>query len=143
MSEGEANKPVEAKAEGEAAPSGGGGQRSRNRQPREKTCYNCGQVSDSCGRTEGVRSFTVGSTFNSSECYHQVGHIARDCQNPRLEGDDRQVINKARAQYRRCFNCGRMGHISADCTKPAGNKACYNCGQEGHIAKECPNPKAD
>ena len=72
----------------------------------------------------------------------QSGHIARECQNPRLEGDDRQVINKARAQYRRCFNCGKMGHISADCTRPAGNKACYNCGKEGHIAKDCPNPRS-
>lgn len=71
----------------------------------------------------------------------KAGHIARDCDNPRLEGDARQVINKARAQYRRCFNCGKMGHISADCTKPAGNKSCYNCGQDGHIAKDCPNPK--
>mmetsp|Transcript_22495 Transcript_22495/g.46694 ORF Transcript_22495/g.46694 Transcript_22495/m.46694 type:complete len:104 (-) Transcript_22495:889-1200(-) len=35
----------------------------------------------------------------------------------------------------------RPGHISAECPKPAGNKACYNCGQEGHISKDCPNPR--
>lgn len=84
------------------------------RPPREKVCYNCGES----------------------------GHIAKDCDGPRLEGEARTKINQARSQYRRCFNCGRVGHISADCTKPAGNKACYNCGGEGHIAKDCPNPRS-
>jgi hypothetical protein len=46
-----------------------------------------------------------------------------------VEGEDRKHIMKARSRFLRCFNCGKVGHMSADCIKPAGNKACYNCGQ--------------
>eukprot|EP00964_Phaeocystis_antarctica_P088867 scaffold56570_cov55-Phaeocystis_antarctica.AAC.1 len=36
------------------------------------------------------------------------------------------------ALHRKCFNCGKPGHLSADCTQPQGNTACYECGQPGH-----------
>lgn len=125
------------------------------RQPREKTCYNCGEVSARCilGCIAVLLSSLSRHSFQQTDALThlvplssirtQTGHIARNCQNERLEGEARQKINQARTQYRRCFNCGKIGHISADCTKPAGNKACYNCGQEGHIAKDCPNPRED
>jgi cellular nucleic acid-binding protein len=89
------------------------------------------------GRGRGGRGGRGPSDDSSKICYQcgQAGHLSRDCTNPRLEGDDRESINRARAQYRRCFNCGKMGHLSADCTRPAGNQACYNCQGEGHIGK--------
>ncbi len=39
---------------------------------------------------------------------------------------------------RRCFNCGKPGHLSKDCELPPGNTACYLCGMEGHKSAECP-----
>ncbi|KAL8836628.1 MAG: hypothetical protein Q9170_002851 [Blastenia crenularia] len=43
----------------------------------------------------------------------------------------------------KCYACGKLGHISRDCTAPNGGplnsagKACYKCGQPGHISREC------
>lgn len=35
---------------------------------------------------------------------------------------------------RKCYNCGKTGHIAAKCRAP---KTCYKCGKSGHIAAEC------
>jgi len=43
------------------------------------------------------------------------------------------------ATFRKCFNCGKPGHLSADCPQPQGNQNCYECGQPGHKARDCPN----
>lgn len=44
----------------------------------------------------------------------------------------------------KCYACGKLGHISRDCTAPNGGplntagKTCYRCGEAGHISRECP-----
>ena len=56
-----------------------------------------------------------------------------------------------------CYNCGKPGHISKDCTEPKqeSNRAprqhnnhnqrsdmkCYNCGGYGHMARDCTKGK--
>lgn len=44
----------------------------------------------------------------------------------------------------KCYACGKLGHISRDCTAPnggplnsEGSKTCYRCGEVGHISKNC------
>lgn len=45
----------------------------------------------------------------------------------------------------KCYACGKIGHISKDCTAPTGGplstagKSCYQCGELGHISRDCPN----
>jgi cellular nucleic acid-binding protein len=47
----------------------------------------------------------------------------------------------------KCYACGKLGHISRDCTAPNGGplntagKTCYQCGEAGHISRDC-NKKA-
>lgn len=43
-----------------------------------------------------------------------------------------------------CFNCGKEGHRSAECSEPkkaGGGGGCFNCGKDGHKSFECPEPK--
>ena len=43
----------------------------------------------------------------------------------------------------KCYACGKLGHISRDCSAPNGGplnaagKTCYRCGEAGHISRDC------
>lgn len=57
--------------------------------------------------------------------------------------DSKNSANKKdRGNDRRCFNCGSIEHLSANCPTKERGKKCFKCGGHGHIAVECPgNPK--
>jgi len=59
------------------------------------------------------------------------------------DGEERGPRKERAPVDRACYNCGKSGHISRDCTeapteeRPRTDRACYNCGKTGHISRDC------
>ena len=49
--------------------------------------------------------------------------------------DDRDVRPETE---RKCFNCGKIGHVARSCEMP---RKCFNCGKPGHTDRNCFQPK--
>ena len=68
-----------------------------------------------------------------SNC-EQMGHIAKNCPEERVERTDRVSV--------KCVNCDEEGHRARDCGKPRKDRfACRNCGGSDHKATECTEPR--
>ena len=39
---------------------------------------------------------------------------------------------------RKCFNCGKIGHVARSCEVP---RKCFNCAKPGHTDRNCFQPK--
>ncbi|KAL0810481.1 hypothetical protein ABMA28_010610 [Loxostege sticticalis] len=46
-----------------------------------------------------------------------------------------------RVPVARCFSCGEMGHVSAECPRKAQGRKCFNCNEFGHTSPECNKPR--
>lgn len=48
--------------------------------------------------------------------------------------EHRREYRAPRQRERKCYECGRTGHLAAQCSK----SRCFECGKRGHLARECP-----
>ena len=47
---------------------------------------------------------------------------------------------KDRSTLKKCFHCGRLGHLARGCRRRLG--LCFGCGSSGHMLSGCPNFQA-
>ena len=45
-------------------------------------------------------------------------------------------------QIKKCFKCGRDGHVSAKCPR-GDDRVCFNCDRPGHVSRDCPRAAGD
>lgn len=53
---------------------------------------------------------------------------------PRRPTPRRDVRERGRPDFRRCFECKETGHLAAQCNRAK----CFDCGKRGHFARNCP-----
>lgn len=86
-------------------------------------CHHCNNKSSLVTKKVGLHD-TSSCPFNSTPCIIcQTDHTLSKC----------DVFN------RKCFACGKYGHLVINCPSSLKNtKVCYSCQRPDHIARNCP-----
>ena len=73
--------------------------------------------------------------------------LRQDRRRGRIKEDNREELTNGEKkveefeQHRKCYNCGKRGHMAADCPHQTitHRRQCRVCRQYGHYAADCPN----
>ena len=108
---------------------------------KEITCRECGEKGHLSYNCPKAKCYICGLFCHKSfDCRKRPrGGYGRGGGYRRYGGYDRYGGYRGgyvRYNDSKCYNCGKYGHKSFECNKPAGNY-CYICGKPGHISSEC------
>ena len=97
------------------------------------------------------------------ETHVDVGGMSTKCNEVDQAVAELMALVKGKGKGRECFNCGKVGHLAANCWAPpkkgnyqkgfgkgeygkaqpkgGGKGLCFNCGEPNHFARDCPKPR--
>jgi hypothetical protein len=97
------------------------------------------------------------------ETHVDLGGMPTKCNEVDQAVAELMALVKGKGKGRECFNCGKVGHLAANCWAPpkkgnyqkgfgkgeygkaqpkgGGKGLCFNCGEPNHFARDCPKPR--
>ena len=112
-------------------------QSARNARPADSTARMCPTCSETKGKAQFSKAQWTRKGGKESVCLSCVAMSFASVANAEpKEGGRRRAGRKSPSK---CFSCGSVGHVAAECPDAAQGPKCYGCGSFGHVKQHCPN----